>query len=57
MYLLCRLFIDILDTVPWNVVEVEFLEDGSWTHQSSDRKKKDTVDTDKENICVMLGKL
>ncbi|XP_060559055.1 E3 SUMO-protein ligase PIAS4-A-like [Ruditapes philippinarum] len=44
------LFIEILETVPWNIVEIEILEDGSWTYKGT----KDTGDTDKENICVML---
>ncbi|XP_053372891.1 uncharacterized protein LOC123561565 [Mercenaria mercenaria] len=49
------LFVDILKTVPWDVVEVEFLSDGSWTHKKAASTHKDATDKDKENICDLLN--
>lgn len=45
------LFLDILASVPWDVVEVEFLKDGSWTHKKAGNQKSDS---DKENTCISL---
>lgn len=55
--LVFRLFLKILASVPWDVVEVEFQKDGSWTHKKSSSQTSEKNEVDKENFCNLLGML